>query len=1142
MDQPIEAAPTPAAAPSGGIRPSLLLGTEPGAAGPAEGPDVEAEILQASAAQLLAGGRYGEGLHIVLVALVAPLVLPAVPNALAVGWFGAIGAAAAGRMWWRRRALALAAAADPEEIIRGARRWALGIGLAWGAGAAALIPLLTLDVTSLILVALSAIVAGATATLVGHRQSFRYFMIAVLAPLPAAILLQSRDRYHLTAAVFIGLFAWATDRIHLRNYRTFVARLRGSIQLRLQEQQAGRERTFLETLFTHAPIAMVVVSQDGRVRGVNARFETLFGYRAEEAVGQVLDDLIVPDTERAAAAQLEASVRRGERIVAETVRRRKDGHAVHVRVSAAAPREGPDAEFLVLYEDFTDRHHAEEALRDAERHFRELVESASDLVWQLDAQGRWTYLNAACERVYGAPDGELLGRPFTERVDPANRSSDQEAFAWVLGGHELTDHETVHLDVAGRPRHLSFAARPLRDAAGNVVGARGIARDVTERVVAREELAAARAAAERAADERSAFLANMSHEIRTPLHAILGMSELLLEGELTEDQRRSLGLVRAAGENLLSMLNDILDLSKLEAQRLALESIPFQLPGLVESVVGLLAVRTRGRPLELLADVDPLLPAFVRGDPTRLRQVLTNLVGNALKFTESGEVIVAARLVERTEDQVLVRIAVRDTGIGIAEEHREQIFREFAQADPSMTRRFGGTGLGLAISRRFVAMMGGRLEVTSAPGKGSEFAFTIPLPIDAARPIAAPETEALRNLRLLVVDDSATNRRIVRELLGAVGVTVDEAADASAALAALRRARDTSTPYHVAVLDGQMPGRDGFALALDVRREPAFADTRLIMLTSAGQPGDARRCAENGIAGYLTKPVAGTELIDTVSAVLAGPAQPGRPSALITRHAIAESRRKLRILLAEDNPVNQEVAASMLRRRGHTVDVVGDGKDAVAAVQRTRYDVVLMDIQMPEMDGRAATRAIRALPAGNDLPILALTAHAMSDERERCLAEGMNGYLSKPFRSHELFAAVEGWGEPGAARPAAPAPPAASAVHLEEFRRSMREAGAEDAVDAILDTFLDSAEENADALHQALAGGEARQIAQRAHAQKSSAATIGAKRLALLLTEIEKLANAGDVEGARARATAHPEALADVVHELRAARSASLAE
>src|SRR6266852_2300334 len=540
---------------------------------------------------------------------------------------------------------------------------------------------------------------------------------------------------------------------------------------------------------------------------------------------------------------------------------------------------------------------------------------------------------------------------------------------------------------------------------------------VTARLAVSEEAAKraeavmreARDLAERVARARSAFLANMSHEIRTPMNAVLGFVELVLDTELAPEQRRALELVRTSSEALLTILNDILDYSKIEAEHLELESIPFDLPKVVHATATLLAVRAREKHLELTVDVPPDVPQMVRGDPTRVRQVLMNLIGNAIKFTEEGEVDVSASVTQRDGDGAAVQFRVRDTGIGIPEEQLSTIFQEFTQADASMTRRYGGTGLGLAISRRLVALMGGQLAVTSEVGSGSEFSFTLRLPLEAAQ-AAARATVSLGGRRLLVVDDNETNRRIVRDMLGAEGMAVHEAPRADAGLEALRRAARAGAPYDLAILDAQMPDRDGFELATAVRADRALAKTRLLILTSAGQRGDGERCRQLGIQAYLTKPIARADLVEAVGTVLAGAASAAGAADLVTRHSIAESRHALRILLAEDNPVNQQVATAMLLKRGHQVDVVGNGREAVDAVAKESYDLVLMDIQMPEMDGFEATEKIRALPQGRTLPIIALTAHALSGERERCLARGMTGYLAKPFKAHDLFAAVEGRG------------------------------------------------------------------------------------------------------------------------------------
>ena len=642
---------------------------------------------------------------------------------------------------------------------------------------------------------------------------------------------------------------------------------------------------------------------------------------------------------------------------------------------------------------------------------------------------------------------------------------------------------------------------------------------VTARLAVSEEAAKraegvmreARDLAERVARARSAFLANMSHEIRTPMNAVLGFVELILDTELTQEQRRALELVRSSSEALLMILNDILDYSKIEADHLELEAIPFDVSKVVHATASLLAVRARERHLELLAEVTPEVPRAVRGDPTRLRQVLMNLIGNAIKFTEQGEVVVSVTTALAADDVVQLRFAIRDTGIGIAPEHLGSVFREFTQADSTMTRRYGGTGLGLAISQRLVRLMGGEITVTSEVGRGSEFSFTLPFPAEVAAPRAAG-LATLGGRRMLIVDDNQTNRRILRDMLATEGIKVDEASTAGEGLEAIRGAAKKHAPYDLAILDVQMPDMDGFQLATAVRADRGLARTRLLMLTSAGQRGDGERCRELGIRGYLTKPMSRADLLEALGTVLAGPEETTTPE-VVTRHTIAESRRAVRVLLAEDNPVNQQVAVAMLVKRGHEVHVAGNGREAVDAITQREYDVVLMDIQMPEMDGFEATHAIRALPKGKDLPIVGLTAHALSGERERCLSHGMTDYLAKPFKAHELFALVEGTAEPK--RPAPQPLTAAPPVDLEGFRATLREAGAESALYSIIDTFVRQAPDRLAALAGAVASGTGTEIAKAAHVYRGAAATIGARELAELLERVETTARAGDIEQAQ---------------------------
>ena len=739
-----------------------------------------------------------------------------------------------------------------------------------------------------------------------------------------------------------------------------------------------------------------------------------------------------------------------------------------------------------------------------------LIASTPVAIAVLDGRRSIRSVNPAFETLFGYSTAEAVGASIDALIVPdslRSESSDLEARARA---GEIVRVEIERRRKDGRPIQVRLSAAAVKAAPeGGLVA---LYEDISDRKAAEQAMRAARELAERVARARSAFLANMSHEIRTPMNAVLGFVELVLDTELQVEQRRALELVRSSSEALLTILNDILDYSKIEAEHLELESIPFDLPKVVHATATLLAVRAREKHLELTVDVPPDVPHIMRGDPTRVRQVLMNLIGNAIKFTEQGEVDVSAAVVGYHDDRTSVRFRVRDTGIGISDEQLATIFDEFTQADASMTRRYGGTGLGLAISRKLVALMGGQLSVTSEVGRGSEFSFTLRLPVEPSAAATTPgRAVSLGGRRLLVVDDNETNRRILRDMLGAEGVAVHEAARADAGLTALRRAAAAGTPFDIAILDAQMPDQDGFELAAAVRADPDLAATKLLILTSAGQRGDGERCRQMGIQAYLTKPIARADLIEAVGTVLLEAPPAGAAPALITRHSIAESRHTLRILLAEDNLVNQQVATAMLVKRGHQVDVVGNGREAVDAIGTHDYDLVLMDIQMPEMDGFAATQAIRALPRGRSLPIIALTAHALSGERERCLERGMTGYLAKPFKAHDLFAAIEGRTAATADTAAAPAPP----VDLAAFRGTMREAGAEAAVDGILATFASTLPQRLEALAEASRGGEAEAIQRAAHAFRSAAATIGAHRLAQLLEAMEASARSGDVARAQ---------------------------
>lgn len=907
---------------------------------------------------------------------------------------------------------------------------------------------------------------------------------------------------------------------------------------RLEEQIAERLRaeeklSQLASIVESSHDAISAGTLDGRIICWNSGAERMYGYAAEEVIGSQISTL-VPKERQDSALHIYERIKQGERIDHfETVRTTKDGRQIDVSLTIS-PVKNSSGEIIgmsAIARNITKRKQAEQLLRRQSAAIR----VSMDGIAILNPQREFVFLNEAYVRINACQSvEELIGKRLeTLYSEQELRRLRREILVAVeRAGTWRGEARAKKCDGTTYPQEISLAR--LED--GSLVC---VIRDITKRKKIVAELAEARDTALEAARSKAEFLANMSHEIRTPMNGLIGMTGLLLNTELDPLQREFAESIESSARALLATINDILDFSKIEAGKMRFENLGFDLRATIESVIEVFTEHVQAKGIEFISFVDPGVSTHLCGDSLRLRQVLINLVGNAFKFTEQGEVFVSVTAESETPSHVLVRFNVRDTGIGISSAGQQQLFQPFTQADSSTTRRYGGTGLGLVISKNIVGLMGGEIGVESAEGRGSTFWFTARFEKQSKGVVTPPVSAvvaALKGVRLLVVDDNKTHRDILRRQASSWGMPCDGAPNGSEALSMLRLNTVGGEPYDLAIIDMQMPEMDGMALAQAIKADPAIAATGIVLLIPLSGQRAAAELREAGVVAWLTKPVKQSRLLNSLLAAVAemrtGVKQSGhvvRPQSLQPtdrpkRDASEGESKKARVLVVEDNPVNRRVSLHQLQSFGYTAEAVTNGEEALEALAEANYDLILMDCQMPELDGYETTAEIRRREGHlRHTPIIAITAHAFAEDRERCLRAGMDDYLAKPVEPVILQSVLAQWlgaspQRSEASRSGAHAVPGMSLTNimrpsvLTAFREGLEE-GKPDPVVEILELFCHNTESALAILKDALDRGDVSAVRRTAHSLKGSSDVIGLRQLAAISAELEQKVGRGSLHG-----------------------------
>ena len=776
-----------------------------------------------------------------------------------------------------------------------------------------------------------------------------------------------------------------------------------------RERKLSDQLAFLQKLIDTIPSAIFYKDLNGVFKGCNKTYEKAIGMSREDIIGKTVYDIAPRDlADRYHETDMTLLKQGGEQVY-EGYFKYKDGirHDVEFHKAVFKNSMGDQAGLAGIMVDISERKKAETEVA----RLASVIDQASNAVVMTDLEGKIIYVNPAFERISGYERHEAIGQnPRILKSDHHDKKYYEELWNTITSG-DVWKGLLVNKHKDGRLYHEETVIFPIRDHAGEIINYAAVKSDVTETVKARRK-------AEEANRTKSEFLANMSHEIRTPMNAVIGMTHLALQTDLSRDQQEYLDAIKISAEGLLGIINDILDFSKIEAGRLELERKDFDLREILEYSAETLALKAHEKRLKFNLEIAAGTPEFLVGDPVRLRQILLNLGSNAIKFTETGEIVIRCNVEQAQADTALIHFAVEDTGIGIPKDKAATIFESFQQADGSTTRKYGGTGLGLSISKQLTTMMDGRIWIKSKPGKGSVFHFTARFEISKTwnRRWTDSSDVDFSDKRVLIVYDNLTNRKILRAMLGKWKAKVVDAPDGAHALSLMHRAVADGTPFDLVLMDGQMPGIDGFEVSSIIRRTPSFKKTEIIMMTSMGSKDNAPAYEKCDISEYLLKPVKEHDLIRAMRKLLLkeDPVQvdkqaPGDGKASSRNPS---SERNLKILLAEDNFVNQKLAVKIMENWGHSVVVAENGKEALDLVEQERFDLVLMDIQMPLMDGLASIKEIRKskLEARN-VPVIAMTAHAMKEDRLQCLDAGMNDYISKPFDPEELKEMLQKWAD-----------------------------------------------------------------------------------------------------------------------------------